>query len=188
MNTFKAELNKIILALTSVGFLIFLIFPGSLSANHFRYGTMSWSLVDNDTIRLEMENGWTANHGEFRAVSAYDHEVSGHIGSIHWDYIPITWGGGTPSTDTVDIIIKSRTTQYTSALCSYDMDQTLDKCKDSTISEMGDNASSKWTPGKTHDYDNGSYVVFWSSSSRASVHSDQSGNGGVWRNETLVRI
>ena len=60
MNTFKTELNKIILALTSVEIVILLIFPGSLSADHFRYGTMSWALVDNDTIRLNMENGWKA--------------------------------------------------------------------------------------------------------------------------------
>ena len=60
MDTFKAKVNKIILALTSVGLLILLIFPGSLSADHFRYGTMSWALVDNDTIRLNMENGWKA--------------------------------------------------------------------------------------------------------------------------------
>jgi hypothetical protein len=188
MNTFKAEVNKVIFALTSVGLLILLIFPVSLSANHFRYGTMSWSLVDNDTITLKMENGWTANHGEFRLVSDYDHGVSGHIGSIHWDYITITWDNRTSDTDDVDIKITSRTTQYTSALCDSRADQTLDKCKDSTISEMGDNASSKWTPGKIHNYDNGTYVISWSSSSRATVHSDQSANGGTWRNETLVRI
>ena len=105
MNTFKAEVNKIIFALTSVGLLILLIFPGSLSANHFRYGTMSWSLVDNDTITLQMENGWTANHSDFRVVSDYDHGVSGHIGSIRWDYITITWDNRTSDTDDVDIKI-----------------------------------------------------------------------------------
>ena len=71
MNTFKAELNKIIFALTSVGLLILLIFPGSLSADHFKYGTMSWELVasdtDNLTIRLKMENGWRAGHSAFNA-------------------------------------------------------------------------------------------------------------------------
>ena len=41
MNTFKAEVNKIIFALTSVG-LVLLMLPASLSAGHFRYGTMSW--------------------------------------------------------------------------------------------------------------------------------------------------
>ena len=61
MNTFKAEVNKIILALTSVGLLILLIFPASLSADHFRYGTMSWELVDNDTIRIKMQIGWSYN-------------------------------------------------------------------------------------------------------------------------------
>ena len=65
MNTIKGKVNKIILALTSVGLLILLMLPASLSANHFRYGTMSWDLVDNDTITLKMENGWTANHSDF---------------------------------------------------------------------------------------------------------------------------
>ena len=62
MNTFKAEVNKIILALTSVGIVILLMLPASLSASHYRYGTMSWG-IDSDngthvTIRLKMENGW----------------------------------------------------------------------------------------------------------------------------------
>ena len=94
MNIFKAEVNKIIFALISVGLLILLIFPGSLSANHFRYGTMSWSLVDNDTIKLKMENGWTANHSSFREQNDYIGNsgtsgvwVPGHIGSIKYGYI-----------------------------------------------------------------------------------------------------
>ena len=63
MNTFKAEVYKIILGLTLVGLLILLIFPASLSANHFRAGTMSWENPwDNRTIRLNMTNGWTADH------------------------------------------------------------------------------------------------------------------------------
>ena len=59
MKTFKAEINKIILALISVGLLILLIFPGSLSANHFRYGTMSWEPISDNgthvTIRLKLK-------------------------------------------------------------------------------------------------------------------------------------
>ena len=62
MNTFKAEINKIILALTSVGLLILLIFPASLSASHYRYGTMSWEPISDNgthvTIRLKLESGW----------------------------------------------------------------------------------------------------------------------------------
>ena len=62
MNTIKAELNKIILALTSVGLLILLIFPGILSASHYRYGTMSWEPISDNgthvTIRLKLESGW----------------------------------------------------------------------------------------------------------------------------------
>ena len=67
MNTFKAEVNKIILALTSVGIVILLMFPASLSASHFRYGTMSWD-IDSDngthvTIRLKLESGWKSGGG-----------------------------------------------------------------------------------------------------------------------------
>ena len=69
MNIFKAEVNKIILALTSVGIVILLMFPVSLSADHFRYGTMSWELVSDNgthkTVRLKMQNGWTADHWAF---------------------------------------------------------------------------------------------------------------------------
>jgi hypothetical protein len=105
MNTFKAEVNKIILALTSVGIVILLMFPVSLSANHFRYGTMSWELVSDNgthiTIRLKMQNGWTANHGNFRESGDYDTTdgrwVSGYIGSIKDDYITINWDDGNTS-------------------------------------------------------------------------------------------
>ena len=69
MNTFKAEVNKIILALTSVGIVILLMFPVSLSADHFRYGTMSWEIISDNgthkTVRLKMQNGWTADHWAF---------------------------------------------------------------------------------------------------------------------------
>ncbi|MDP6209638.1 MAG: hypothetical protein QF474_00540, partial [SAR324 cluster bacterium] len=69
--------------------------PSSLSANHFRSGTISWDLVDNDTIRLKMENGWTANHKEFRVQGDYDsgtyagYWAGQHVGSILNDYIEI---------------------------------------------------------------------------------------------------
>ena len=69
MNTFKAELNKIILALTSLGIVILLMLPASLSADHYRYGTMSWEIISDNgthkTIRLIMQNGWTADHWAF---------------------------------------------------------------------------------------------------------------------------
>ena len=83
MNTFKAEVNKIILALTSVGIVILLMFPASLSATHFRYGTMSWDLVDNDTIRLKGGMGWNAGHGSFNELGDYGLlQVSGFVGSV----------------------------------------------------------------------------------------------------------
>ena len=112
MNTFKAEVNKIILALTSVGLLILLIFPASLSAWHYRYGTMSWELVSDNgthiTIRLKMQNGWSANHSHFREDDAYSEESEGawgsgvwepgYIGSIKADYYEVIWGDGTDNT------------------------------------------------------------------------------------------
>ena len=67
MNTFKAEVNKIILALTSVGIVILLMFPVSLSADHYRYGTMSWEIISDNgthvTIRLKLESGWKSGGG-----------------------------------------------------------------------------------------------------------------------------
>ena len=139
MKTFKAEVNKIILALTSVGIVILLMFPVSLSADHFRYGTMSWSLVpgsDNGThitIRLKMENGWTANHDDFDNASSTVYDglwVPGYVGSIKNNYQTIYWGDG--DNESVDFKIKSR-----------------DNSTNDTISEMGEYASSVWTTGVT---------------------------------------
>ena len=82
MKTFKAEVNKIILALTSLGIVILLMFPVSLSADHFRYGTMSWELISDNgthkTIRLKMQNGWTANH------TAFNRGIQRLHGQGHW--------------------------------------------------------------------------------------------------------
>jgi len=162
MKTFKAEINKIILALTSVGLLILLIFPGSLSANHFRYGTMSWEPISDNgthvTIRLKMENGWTANHSSFSSTS---------VGTIKNNFIKIYWGDG--SNTNVDIKILSR-----------------DEGTNDTISEMGDYTSSTWTSGATHTYSSdGDYVVYWTGGSREGV---ENSNGSAWRNETKVNI
>ena len=86
MNTFKAEVNKIILALTLVGIVILLMFPVSLSAHHYRYGTMSWVPVSDNgthvTIRLKMQNGWSANHTHFRISTDYKNSYSS--GSTSW--------------------------------------------------------------------------------------------------------
>ena len=73
MITFKGKVDKIISGLTSVGIVILLMFPASLSADHFRYGTMSWEPVDdNGTIRLKMQNGWSADHGCCSALNVGD--------------------------------------------------------------------------------------------------------------------
>ena len=134
MNTFKAELNKIILALTSVGLLILLIFPASLSAWHYRYGTMSWELVSDNgthiTIRLKMQNGWSANHTHFRIDTDYTNAssgshswgsgvwVEGYIGSIKADYYEIVWGDGTSNSDMDHKIISRDNVTPTSYNCT----------------------------------------------------------------------
>jgi len=170
MNTFKAEVNKIILALTSVGIVILLMLPVSLSANHFRYGTMSWENDwDNRTIRLQMENGWTANHRNFNASGDYNYWAGDYVGSIKNNYIRIYWGDG--SNTYLDIKIKSR--DASTAI-------------NNTISEMGDNSSSTWTKGVYHTYSSdGDYVVYWGSYAREAT---QINNGLNWRNETKVNI
>lgn len=158
MNKLNAEINRIILALVSVGLLILLFFPASLSANHFRYGTISWDLVDNDTITLKMQNGWTASHGCCSASN---------VGGILNNYQSISWG------DTSSTLVDFK-------FISKDTDA------DNMITNMGD-SSSGWVTGVTHDFNDGSYVTSWGSSARAATVNNGS-NGSAWRNETLVRI
>ena len=193
MNTFKAEANKIILALTSVGIVILLMFPVSLSANHFRYGTMSWEPVSDNgthiTIRLKMQNGWTANHGAFRSSNDYNTFVSGYVGSIKDDYIEIDWNDGSTSDVDIKILSRDNTTGTASSNCTGGSGQTA-ICTDSTISEMGDYASSTWTTGVTHAYlDNGTteYVVYWGSTARQTTENYPS-SSVEWRNETKINI
>ena len=159
MNTIQAKVNKIILALTSVGLLILLIFPASLSANHFRYGTMSWTPTGNPReVQLKMQNGWTADHSDFSSTN---------VGDIKSSYQTIYWGDG--NSTAVDFKIISR-----------------DNVTNDTISEMGIDNSSGWTTGVTHTYSSdGDYVVYWGSSAREST---QNNNGSAWRNETKVNI
>ena len=191
MNTFKAEVNKIILALTSVGIVILLMLPVSLSAHHFRSGTMSWEPVSDNgthiTIRLKMQNGWSANHTHFRVEGDYSTWVTGYIGSIKADYYEIVWGDGTSNSDMDHkIISRDNVTTRTQDCQSHNNNNRI--CIDSTISEVGEYASSTWTTGLTHTYpDNGTtdYVIYWTSTARASVEND---NGDDWRNETKVNI
>ena len=196
MNTIKAEVNKIILGLTSVG-LVLLMLPASLHANHFRYGTMSWEIISDNgthiTIRLKMQNGWTANHGHFRSSSSSDYNglwVSGYIGSIKNNYITINWNDSTTSAVDIRILSRDNTTGTASSNCAHDDNQSLAKCTDSTISEMGEYASSTWTTGVTHTYpDNGTteYVVNWGSTARRPTENYPAADV-EWRNETKVNI
>ncbi len=155
MNTFKAEVNKIILALTSVGIVILLMFPVSLSATHFRYGTMSWVLTGNDNathteIRLYVENGWN------NAAGIYRQDKVDELGETSSGSITINWGDGSSGEA---VIMKTTSVNTTS---------------NSSITEIGDNSScnarictSGWVSGVTHSYpDNGTYIVYWGDQAR----------------------
>jgi len=197
MNTFKAKLNKIILGLTSVG-LVLLMLPAGLSASHYRYGTISWE-IDSDngthiTIRLKMENGWTANHDNFRESVDYSTTdglwVSGYIGSVKDNYTMINWGDGDNSSVDMRILSRENTTGTADDNCVQSDNQSLARCKDSTITEMGEYASSTWTTGVTHTYpDNGTteYVVHWGNNARRPVE-NYTATDVEWRNETKVNI
>ncbi len=175
MNTIKAEINKIIFALTSVGLLILLIFPASLSASHFRYGTMSWALTGNDNathteIRLKVKSGW--NNASSSYVANFDQVSEQNSG-----FITIDWGDGSSGEA---VVMKNTSVNTTSK---------------STIAEIGDNSScnyrictSGWVSGVTHSYpNNGTYIVQWNSGNRIAgiVNLD---NSQRWRNETKVTV
>jgi len=168
--------------------------PASSLANHFRYGTMSWEPVSDNgthiTIRLKMQNGWTANHGSFRTSSDYSTFVSGYVGSIKNDFITLNWGDSTTTDVDLKILSRDDTTGTASSDCGYNDNQSLARCTDSTISEMGVYSSGSWTAGVTHTYpDNGTteYVVNWGSQTRRQTENYPS-TSVEWRNETKVNI
>jgi len=204
MSFFKAKINILFLGFTFVGLLISLMFPLSLYANHFRYGTMSWKPVSDNgthvTIKLEMQNGWTANHSSFAVSGDYDQWVSGYVGSVIDDQIRIYWGDGTTQDLDIKIISRDNTTQYAGSYqgnnreCASSDNQSLLECKDSTLSEMGIYDSSAWTSGATHSFpDNGTteYIIYWGDYARTSTNNNANTNrccGGEWRNQTKVNI
>jgi len=165
MNTIKAEVNKIIFALTSVGILILLFFPASLSASHFRYGTMSWEEPwDNRTIRLNMEIGWTVPH-TWGGIPT----TVGGINTASNSKIKIFWGDGTSDVVTYKVTA-------------------IDTNTDDAVSEMGDNSTGTWIAGALHTYpDNGTeeYVVYWGSGSRLASHNMGTGD---WSHKTKINI
>ena len=113
-----------------------------------------------------MQNGWTADHVSF---------INNRVGyednrTIKLNYITVYWGDG--NNDQVDIKFISR-----------------DNDSNDTISEIGDNSSSGWTRGVTHQYpDNATteYVVGWGSYARES--SINMGGSQYWSNKTKVNI
>jgi len=200
MNIFKGKINKVIFALKSAWIITLLIFPEILSAHHFRSGNMYWEPISDNgthvTIRLKMQSGWSANHGHFRVSTDFTNAsgstwgagvwVSGYIGSIKADYYEIDWGDNTAKTKMDHKIISRDNLTVTSDDCTSSGSNV---CVLSTITELGEYASSTWTTGLTHTYpDNGTteYTVFWTSRTRASVENDDEGN--QWRNQTKVNI
>jgi len=163
MNTFKAEVNKIILALTSVGLLILLIFPASLSASHFQYATMSWSLDNSTTIRLKLQAGYVSTYDSFLET------VGDTKTSSTW--VVIDWGDGDSETVTF------RTTS-------------IDSLAVSSLVEIGVASGGTWESGVTHTYaDNGTYVVVWTKNARvANIKNIPSSGSKYWRAETKVTI
>ena len=163
MNTFKAEVNKIILALTSVGLFILLIFPASLPASHFRYETMSWRLDNATTIRLKLDAGFTYSTDDFRGT------VGATLTSSGW--MTIDWGDGNSETVTF------RTTS-------------IDSLAVSSLVEIGVASGGTWNPGVTHTYaDNGTYVVVWKDNDRIdNIKNIPSSSDKWWRAETKVTI
>ena len=167
MNTIKGKVNKIILGLTSVG-LVLLFFPASLSASHFRYGTMSWEEPwDNRTIRLNMEIGWTVPH-TWGGIPT----TVGGINTASNSKIKIFWGDGTSDVVTYKVTA-------------------IDTNTNDAVSEMGDNSTGTWIAGALHTYpDNGTeeYVVYWAGpGSGARLDSHNMGTGD-WSHKTKINI
>jgi len=127
-----------------------------------------------------MQNGWTANHSDFRSSNDYTGLwVPGYVGSIKNNYYTVDWGDST-SASNMDHKILSRdntTPSESNSDCSSN-------CIDSTISEMGEYSSGTWTTGLTHTYpDNNTYIISWGATARSGVEND---NGDDWRNKTQV--
>ncbi len=175
MNTFKAEVNKIILALTSVGIVILLMFPVSLSASHFRYGTMSWVLTGNDNathteIRLYVTTGWRTDVGDPFDTVGETATIDPAYTVVSTNFININWGDGVTTSG-----VTIRTTS-------------IDPAAGSSTAEIGTLSGGVWTPGLTHSYsDNGTYIVSWANQSRISGIANIA-NSSKWRNETKVTI
>ena len=161
MNSVKGKIIKLILGFASIGMFFFLIFPASLSASHFRYGTMSWDKPwDNGTILLKMQNGWR---------TAYNN-VLNSIGTITTGWVNINWGDGSAA-ESVQI-----------------KNIAVDSSEGSTLTEIGSNSTGTWETGVYHTYtDNGTYIISWTSTARISDIENMADNS-AWRLETKVNI
>ncbi|MDG2063543.1 MAG: hypothetical protein P8L36_00965, partial [SAR324 cluster bacterium] len=159
----KAKVNKFNLALIAVGIVILLMLPSSLSASHYRYGNMSWTLdnsTNSTTIRLKFQAGFKTSKYAFLQT----------VGQTDDDKVEIIWGDG----ESDNVTIKTITVVG----------------DDSSVVEIGVNSGGTWVTGVTHTYaDNGTYIVSWTDGQRiTNIHNIPSSINKDWRLETKVTI
>jgi len=140
---------------------LFFFVADTAHANHFRAGTLSWSAVDSDTIKLNAGVGWTNDHGHIPEDAA--------VGDVVEDAIEIDFGDGQTHSGTLRVTSRNET--------SNDVQTELVSIK------PGD---SVYTTGVLHTYETpGEYVAYWGSSAREdAINLDDS----AWRNETLINV
>ena len=150
--------------------------PASLSASHFRYGTMSWeNHGDNGTILLHMQLGWRTAYGTEQAAWGYDFllnvgDNSSQVNKMYRAMVIIDWGDGS---DNESVLIKTIS---------------LDPSAGSTLTELG-SFDSEWETGVYHTYtDNGTYEITWSDYARIAGIENSNLSQKKWRGETKVNV
>ncbi len=149
-----------IIAFLSV-FLCFVFLSPSVYANHFRSGSMSWSSVDERTVLINVNVGWTNSHSHIPSSAA--------VGDVVANKLTLNFGDG--QTEDVAVRVVSRNTV------------TNDVQTEAVSIKPGD---SDYTAGILHTYaTDGDYIANWGSTAREdAINLD----GAPWRNETLVNI
>ena len=141
----------------------FFLLTQSAHADHFRAGTMSWEVVDDEsnTVLIKAEIGWKSTHGHIPTATP--------VGGVVQNRASINFGDGTTHSGALRVVSRNTVTN--------DVQTELVSIKPGEDS---------YTPGVLHTYDNpGDYVVYWGSSARTLARNL---DGSAWRNETLVNI
>lgn len=127
--------------------------------NHFRYGTMSYSLVSGRTVLIKIENDWTNNHGFIPTSTA--------IGGVVTNAFTLNFGDG--QTTSVTLRVTSR-----------------DATNNDVLTEAVTQSGATYVSGIRHTYaSDGNYTAYWSGGSRESASSQTNGN---WRSEMTVNV